>query len=29
MARGLAAPEGLAQIEGLCEAYLSYIERSR
>ena len=24
---GLAAPEGLAQIEGLCEAYLSYIER--
>lgn len=25
---GLAAPEGLAQIEGLCEAYLSYIERA-
>lgn len=26
-APGLAAPEGLAQLEGLCEAYLSYIER--
>jgi AcrR family transcriptional regulator len=24
---GLAVPEGLAQIEALCEAYLSYIER--
>lgn len=24
---GLAAPEGLARIESLCEAYLSYIER--
>ena len=24
---GLAAPQGLAQVEGLCEAYLSYIER--
>jgi AcrR family transcriptional regulator len=27
LAPGLAAPEGLAQIESLCEAYLSYIER--
>lgn len=24
---GMAAPEGLARLEGLCEAYLSYIER--
>lgn len=24
---GLAAPEGLAQLESLCEAYLSYVER--
>lgn len=24
---GLNAPEGLAQLEGLCEAYLSYVER--
>lgn len=24
---GLAAPEGLGQLEGLCEAYLSYVER--
>jgi AcrR family transcriptional regulator len=24
---GLAAPEGLAQVVGLCEAYLSYVER--
>ncbi len=24
---GLAAPGGLAQVEGLCEAYLSYVER--
>lgn len=24
---GLDAPEGLAQLEGLCEAYLSYVER--
>jgi len=24
---GLAGPEGLAQIEGFCEAYLSYVER--
>lgn len=24
---GLAAPEGLARLEGLCEAYLSYVER--
>lgn len=24
---GLAAPEGLARVEGLCEAYLSYVER--
>lgn len=24
---GLAAPEGLAQVEGLCEAYLRYVER--
>ena len=25
--QGLAAPEGLARLESLCEAYLSYIER--
>lgn len=24
---GLAAPEGLAQVVGLCEAYLRYVER--
>lgn len=24
---GLNAPEGLAQLEGVCEAYLSYVER--
>lgn len=24
---GLAAPEGLAQVESLCEAYLAYVER--
>lgn len=24
---GLSAPEGLARVEGLCEAYLSYVER--
>ena len=24
---GLAGPEGLAQVEGFCEAYLSYVER--
>lgn len=24
---GLNAPEGLAQLEGLCEAYLNYVER--
>lgn len=24
---GMAAPEGLARLQGLCEAYLSYIER--
>lgn len=24
---GLSAPEGLAQLESLCEAYLSYVER--
>lgn len=24
---GLAAPEGLAQLESLCEAYLAYVER--
>lgn len=24
---GLAAPEGLAQLESMCEAYLSYVER--
>ncbi|MQA13759.1 MAG: TetR family transcriptional regulator [Pseudonocardiaceae bacterium] len=24
---GLAAPDGLARLEGLCEAYLSYVER--
>lgn len=24
---GLDAPEGLAQLEGVCEAYLSYVER--
>lgn len=24
---GLDAPDGLAQLEGLCEAYLSYVER--
>ncbi len=24
---GLDAPEGLAQLEGFCEAYLSYVER--
>lgn len=24
---GLSAPEGLARLEGLCEAYLSYVER--
>lgn len=24
---GLGAPEGLGQLEGICEAYLSYIER--
>jgi AcrR family transcriptional regulator len=24
---GLSAPEGLAQLEALCEAYLSYVER--
>lgn len=27
LAPGLAAPEGLDRLEGLCEAYLSYIER--
>jgi AcrR family transcriptional regulator len=27
LAPGLAAPAGLARLEGLCEAYLSYLER--
>lgn len=27
LAPGLAAPEGLARLESLCEAYLSYVER--
>ena len=27
VAPGLAAPKGLGQVEGLCEAYLSYLER--
>lgn len=27
LAPGMAAPEGLPRLEGLCEAYLSYIER--
>lgn len=27
LAPGLAAPEGFAQLQGLCDAYLSYIER--
>lgn len=27
LAPGLAAPEGLPRLEGLCESYLSYVER--
>jgi AcrR family transcriptional regulator len=27
LAPGMAAPEGLARLESLCEAYLSYVER--